>query len=125
TYSASGLPAGLSVNAGTGLISGTVGLSAHGSSPYQVTVTASDGHNHSASQTIVWVVTPRVALSNPGSQASANGDTVSLQVHATALAGGTLTYSGSGLPTGLSINSSTGLISGTITAAGNSSVTIS
>jgi len=36
----------------------------------------------------------------------------------------TLTYSASGLPAGLSINSSTGLISGTPTTAATSSVTV-
>src|SRR6185437_17078852 len=36
----------------------------------------------------------------------------------------TLTYSATGLPAGLSINSSTGLISGTFTTQGTSSVTV-
>ncbi|MEU2738281.1 putative Ig domain-containing protein, partial [Streptomyces sp. NPDC007095] len=40
-------------------------------------------------------------------------------------AGATLTYSASGLPTGLSISSSTGLISGTASTAGTYSVTVS
>ncbi len=115
TYSATGLPAGLSLNAGTGLISGTVGTAAHVHSPYAVTVTTSDG-THSASQSFVWSVTPRVGVVNPGPAGSATGDTVSLQVQATALAGGTLSYSATGLPAGLSISSTTGEISGTIDA---------
>ena len=45
TYSASGLPTGLSINSGTGLISGTIGNQAADGSPYTVTVSASDGHN--------------------------------------------------------------------------------
>jgi hypothetical protein len=53
------------------------------------------------------------------------GTAASVQVHATDSASGqTLTYSASGLPAGLSINSGTGLISGTPTTAGTSSVTV-
>ena len=48
---------------------------------------------------------------------------VSLQISATDSGGASLTYTASGLPTGLSISSS-GLISGTPTAAGTFSVTV-
>ena len=55
-----------------------------------------------------------VTVTNPGSQSSTVGTAASLQIHATDSASGqTLTYSASGLPAGLSINSSSGLISGT------------
>ncbi len=112
TYSATGLPPGLSLNSTTGLISGNVGLGSFGSSPYHVTVTATDG-TYKSSQSFVWTVTPRVALVNPGDQSNASGDSVSLQLSATS-PGGTMTYSASGLPSGLSLNNSTGLISGTL-----------
>jgi hypothetical protein len=53
------------------------------------------------------------------------GTAASLQIAATDSASGqTLTYSATGLPAGLSINSSTGLISGTPTTAGTYSVTV-
>jgi Malectin domain/Ricin-type beta-trefoil lectin domain/Putative Ig domain/Glycosyl hydrolases family 16 len=66
-----------------------------------------------------------VTVSNPGSQTSTVGTAASLQVGATDSASGqTLTYSATGLPAGLSINSSSGLISGTPTTAGTSSVTV-
>ena len=53
------------------------------------------------------------------------GTAASLQVSASDSASGqTLTYSASGLPAGLSISTSTGLISGTPTTAGTSSVTV-
>ena len=66
-----------------------------------------------------------VTVTNPGSQVGATGAAASLQISASDSASGqTLTYSASGLPAGLSINSSTGLISGTPTATGNSSVTV-
>ncbi|HSZ30430.1 MAG TPA: putative Ig domain-containing protein, partial [Pseudonocardiaceae bacterium] len=66
-----------------------------------------------------------VTVGNPGSQTSTVGTAASLQVGATDSASGqTLTYSATGLPAGLSINSSTGLISGTPTTAGTSNVTV-
>jgi hypothetical protein len=66
-----------------------------------------------------------VTVTSPGNQAGTVGTAVSLQVHATDSASGqTLTYSATGLPAGLSINSSTGLISGTPTTAATSSVTV-
>ncbi|EWT01977.1 hypothetical protein N865_20460 [Intrasporangium oryzae NRRL B-24470] len=67
-----------------------------------------------------------VTVTNPGSQAGTVGTATSLQIQATDSASGqTLTYSATSLPTGLSINTSTGLISGTPSAAGTFSVTVS
>jgi len=66
-----------------------------------------------------------VTVTNPGSQTSTVGTAASLQVGATDSASGqTLTYSATGLAAGLSINSSSGVISGTPTAAGTSNVTV-
>ncbi|GGP58279.1 putative Ig domain-containing protein [Streptomyces melanogenes] len=66
-----------------------------------------------------------VTVTNPGDQSTQVNTAVSLQIKATdSDAGQSLTYSATGLPAGLSINSSTGLISGTPTAVGTSSVTV-
>ncbi|MFI7403138.1 putative Ig domain-containing protein [Streptomyces sp. NPDC049541] len=65
-----------------------------------------------------------VTVTNPGSQSTTTGSSVSLQISASDSAGATLTYSASGLPTGLSINSSNGLISGTASTAGTYQVTV-
>jgi subtilase family serine protease len=66
-----------------------------------------------------------VTVTNPGSQTGTVGTAASLQIKATDSASGqTLTYSATGLPAGLSISSTTGLISGTPTTAGSSSVTV-
>ncbi len=66
-----------------------------------------------------------VTVTNPGNQTGTVGTAVSLQMHATDSASGqTLTYSATGLPAGLSINASSGLISGTPTTAGTANVTV-
>ncbi|HEV2343138.1 MAG TPA: discoidin domain-containing protein [Actinocrinis sp.] len=66
-----------------------------------------------------------VSVANPGNQTSTQGTAASVQISASDSASGqTLTYSASGLPAGLSINSSTGLISGTPSAAGTSNVSV-
>ncbi|GAA2052509.1 hypothetical protein GCM10009839_69950 [Catenulispora yoronensis] len=64
-----------------------------------------------------------VTVTNPGSLSGVVGTAVSKQISATDSAGKALTYSATGLPAGLSISSS-GLISGTPTTAGTSSVTV-
>ncbi|MEU3983609.1 putative Ig domain-containing protein, partial [Streptomyces sp. NPDC026672] len=66
-----------------------------------------------------------VTVTNPGSQSTATGGAASLQIHASDSAGASLTYTAAGLPPGLSINASTGLISGTATTAGTYNVTVS
>ncbi|GAB3969631.1 hypothetical protein GCM10029978_041300 [Actinoallomurus acanthiterrae] len=66
-----------------------------------------------------------VTVTNPGSQSTRKGAAVSLQVQAgDSATGQTLTYRASGLPSGLSINSATGLITGTPTTTGTSTVTV-
>jgi cellulose 1,4-beta-cellobiosidase len=126
TYSATGLPAGLSISS-SGLITGTP--TASGSS--SVTVTAKDGTGASGSAAFTWNVstsgggTNTVTVANPGTQTSTVGSAVNLQISATDSGSGqTLAYSATGLPAGLSIASGTGVISGTPTTAATSSVTV-
>jgi hypothetical protein len=117
TFSATGLPSGLTIDTATGIISGTVASGDASQNPYQVTVTAVDG-GASATRSFSWTVS-RILITDPPSQIDAQGDNVSLQIQATAPAGDTLTYGASGLPTGLTISSATGLISGTVASAAN------
>jgi Zn-dependent metalloprotease len=66
-----------------------------------------------------------VTVNNPGNQTGTAGTAKTLQITATDSASGqTLTYSATGLPAGLSINSSTGLISGSPTTAATYSTTV-
>ena len=126
TYSATGLPASLSINPTTGAITGTLSYTSAG--PYTVIVTASDG-TLSGSQTFTWTVTnvnraPVVtAIAN---QTSAENATITLAVTASDPDGDALTYSATGLPAGLSINPTTGAITGTLsyTSAGPHTVTV-
>ena len=66
-----------------------------------------------------------VAVSNPGAQTSTAGQPVGLPIHATDSGGATLAYAASGLPTGLTIDAASGIISGTPTAPGTFTVTVS
>ena len=61
------------------------------------------------------------AITNPGDQVNAEADTVSLQVQASAPNGVTLSYSATGLPPGLGIDSVSGLISGELGYASSGS----
>ena len=117
-YQATNLPAGLSINSSTGVISGTVNDGDSLSGPYTVTVSATDSTNASVGsmQTFTWNVTPQVTLANPGSLSNADGDTVELGLAATDSAGDAVTYAASNLPPGLRINPYTGIISGTVAA---------
>ncbi|MFE2249460.1 putative Ig domain-containing protein [Streptomyces lavendulae] len=66
-----------------------------------------------------------VTVANPGPRSTTVDTAASLQIQATDSAGGeTLTFSAAGLPPGLSINASTGLISGTPTTTGSYDVTV-
>jgi hypothetical protein len=66
-----------------------------------------------------------VTVRPPGTQTSKKGTAVSLPIHATDSAPGQkLTYSATGLPAGLAINSATGLISGAPTTLGSFSVKV-
>jgi hypothetical protein len=116
SYSATGLPPNLNINLSTGAISGTVADNADTASPYSVTVSATDTTtNASASQSFSWDVSDPVSLTNPGPQTSTVGTAVSLQVNGSDAESLSLTYSATGLPPGLSISSTSGLISGTPT----------
>ncbi len=118
TYTATNLPTGLAIDPATGLISGTVSAGASTGSPYNVKVIVSDGELQDDT-TFPWVINAVPAsqppvVTTPGNQASVEGDAVSLQVVANDPDTASLEYSALGLPPGLFIGSTTGLIEGTI-----------
>lgn len=126
SYSAPNLPPGITIDSGTGLVSGTLAYNASGTHNVQILV--SNGLAVTT-RTFTWQVTnvnrPPV-VTNPGPQNSAEGATLSLPISASDPDGQALTYSSTGLPPGLSINPSSGVISGSLTyaAAGTYSVTV-
>ena len=108
TFSASGLPAGLSIDPNSGVISGTVTTAG----AYTPTVTITDPSGASASAGFSWTVdADTIAVTSPGSQSTYIGFPASLQIRASSGAGLPLSYFATGLPPGLSISSS-GLITG-------------
>ena len=122
-YAATNLPSGLSINAGTGLISGAP--TAAGS--FDVTITVSDGRGGMDTESLSWIVEPANAapiLTNPGNQNGTVGTAVSLQVVATDPDGNALAYAAANLPSGLAINAGTGLIGGTPNSIGTFNVTL-
>jgi hypothetical protein len=125
SYAATGLPKGLSISSSTGVISGT----ATTAGSYTVKVTGTDSTGPTGSATFTWNVGSgtgnTVTVTNPGNQTGTVGTPVSLQISASDSAPGqTLTYSATGLPTGLSINATSGLITGTPTTAANYTPTV-
>jgi hypothetical protein len=127
SYSTTGLPPGLAINAATGTISGTVTTAG----TFAASVLAQDGTAAQGSALFTWTVTSAppgpaaaVDLTSPGNQTGAVGAAVSLQIKAADSDGGALGYQATGLPAGLSVNSADGLISGTPTKASVSTVTV-
>ncbi len=94
--------------------------------PDTFTYKANDTHidsNAAAVTVTVSAVNDAPVVTNPGTQTSAEGTIISLQITATDvdLPAQTLTYSATGLPEGLAIDTATGLISGTISYHASSS----
>ncbi len=122
SYGAVGLPAGLSIDHSSGTISGTPTTACSCS----VTVTATDNADFSGSASFTWTVTNTVSVTNPGNQTGRVGSHITpVSVPATdSSSTATLTYGATGLPSGLSINTSTGVVTGTLTTSGAYSVTV-
>ena len=122
TYSATGLPTGLRIDPTSGLIGGVIGATDDTTGTYNVSVTATDG-THSATQTFTWTVNalPTISISDQGNQSNLDGDTASVTISASDPFGSVVHFSAAGLPGGLSINPTSGVISGTIASSADAS----
>jgi Putative Ig domain len=119
SYSATGLPSGLSVNSSTGRISGNP--TASGTSMVGLSATNASGTGTATlTLTIAAAATPVITSATTAS--GTVGSSFSYQIAAT---NSPTSYNATGLPSGLSVNSSTGLISGTPIAAGGWTATLS
>src|ERR1700678_1772902 len=121
SYAAAGLPAGLSVNTGTGLISGTPTTSATSTVALSATNGSGTG-NASLTLTINPDPPATPAITSANSASGTAGSALSYQIVASNIPA---SYVAAGLPAGLSVNTATGLISGTPTTAGTSTVSVS
>ncbi len=118
-WTATGLPAGLSINATSGIVTGTPTTA--GSST--VRVTAADAANRTSSAAFTWAIAVPVVVTNPGARTGTTG--VAVSVPMTAVGGATpYKWSATGLPAGLSINATSGIVTGAPTTAGSSTVTV-
>jgi autotransporter-associated beta strand protein/predicted outer membrane repeat protein len=121
TFAATGLPAGLSINPTTGVISGTPTTSG----TTNVTITASNGVGSPAVQSFALVVAaapvaPTITTTTLPTAAIGIAYTATLA----ATGAPAPTFTATGLPSGLSLNSTTGVISGTPTAGGTATVVV-
>jgi len=123
TWSATGLPAGLSIDPASGEVSGTP--TAAGTPTVTVTATDASAKQGSATFTFTVTATPTApVVTNPGNRSARSGALMTpFTVSAT---GGVapITWSATGLPAGLSISPASGEVSGTPTAQGVATVTV-
>lgn len=117
SYGVTGLPAGLSINYSTGVISGTVYCPG-----FTMTVSAANACG-TGYKTVTVTVTGAGSVLNSATSTTGKENTwFSFTLTAT---NGPTSFSASGLPSGLTLNTSSGVISGTPTTHGVFSVAVS
>ncbi|MGF1503703.1 MAG: putative Ig domain-containing protein [Anaerolineae bacterium] len=118
-FAASGLPAGLTIDPDTGLITGDLGFDTAGIYSVEITVTDDGAPARTTTGTFSWIANPvnRSPVVTPlPDRTDAEGDAVSFQVEAVDPDDDPLLYSADNLPEGVLIDENTGLISGVLEA---------
>ena len=130
TFAISILPLWARFDSGTGSLTGTPETAHVGTTP-GVTISVSDGTVSASLTPFDLEVRPNTApntapsVTSPGAQSTEVGSSVNLSIVASDIDDDTLSYSATGLPSGLSIASGTGVISGTPGIAGSNAVSVS
>jgi uncharacterized protein YhjY with autotransporter beta-barrel domain len=116
------LPTGLSLNAGTGVIGGTPSASG----PFNFTIRATDVNFNTGFQAYTVNIAPVPLTVNPSSLPNGTQSVAYSQTITTSGGTGPFSYAvlSGALPTGLSLNAGSGVISGTPSAAGNYNFTV-
>jgi hypothetical protein len=104
------LPGGVTFDSATGVLGGTPGAGTGGT--YTITIEASNGVGTDANQTFVLTVDEAPAVTSPVSAGFTAGAAGSFTVTATGYPAPTLSQTGA-LPSGMTFNPSTGVLSGT------------
>ncbi|MFI5361618.1 MAG: putative Ig domain-containing protein, partial [Elusimicrobiota bacterium] len=117
SFSAAGLPAGLTVNTSNGLITGTPSTAG----TTNVTIGAANAGGSGTATLVVMINPPAPVITSALSASSTTGTAFSYQIAAT---NSPTSFSAAGLPAGLSVNTSNGLITGTPSTAGTTNVAI-
>lgn len=119
------LPGGISLTGGNGKISGTANL-VNGSTTYNFSILASDYQNQDVSRNFSITVNPDVVTwsspANGSTYSATTNDSANIALSASSVIGSSISYSATGLPSGLSISGSS--ITGTYTGTGSSTATI-
>ncbi len=109
-----GLPAGLSFDANSGTITGTIETGAAQNGPYQVDIHATNGQE--TADSVFELNVTGITFTGSTVETADVGDSVDLQLSASTASGAPLTFAAESLPDGLSIDPATGVISGTVGA---------
>ena len=118
SFNATGLPANLTVDTSTGLISGTPSTAGI----FSITLSATNaGGTGTATLTLTVNPAPPV-ITSPSSTTGTVGQAFTYQITAT---NSPTSFNATGLPAGITVNTGTGLISGTPSAAGTFSINLS
>jgi uncharacterized repeat protein (TIGR03803 family) len=117
SFNATGLPPGLTLNPLSGLISGT----ATSAGVSNVTISALNAGGTDTATITLTVVPPPPVITSTARASGTSGCPFAYQIAAT---NNPFVYAASGLPGGFSVNTQTGLITGTATATGTTNVTV-
>jgi len=117
SYSATGLPTGVTVDTTTGAISGTPTVGG----TFNITLGATNAAGTGTKTLVLTVTQPAPSITSALTASGPTGSAFSYQIAATNTP---TSFNATSLPTGLTVSTTTGLISGTPTVAGTFNVTI-